>query len=75
MTRFDFHKSELVFPENVSNLRTHDNHNTYQVIYEKLSSLYDVQGAIISLRYFGILQHRNRIYTVAKNFPVHFPAV
>lgn len=49
MEILEFHKPEYVFLENVSNLKTHDNHNTYHVIYEKLSSLYDVQDAIISL--------------------------
>lgn len=66
MEILEFHKPEYVFWENVSNLKTHDNHNTYQVIYEKLSSLYDVQDAIISPHYFGIPQHRNRIYIVGR---------
>lgn len=66
MEILEFHKPEFVFLENVSNLKTHDNHNTYQVIYEKLSSLYDVQDAIISPHYFGIPQHRNRIYIVGR---------
>ena len=66
MEILEFHKPEFVFLENVSNLKTHDNHNTYKVIYEKLSSLYDVQDAIISPHYFGIPQHRNRIYIVGR---------
>lgn len=60
------HKPEYVFLENVPNLKTHDDGNTYQVIHDSLSELYDVKEDIISPHYFGIPHHRNRIYIVGR---------
>lgn len=60
------HKPEFVFLENVPNLKAHDNGNTYKVIFENLSELYDVRDAIISPHYLGIPQHRSRIYIVGR---------
>lgn len=59
-------KPEFVFLENVPNLKSHDNGNTYKVIHETLSELYDIQDDIISPHYFGIPQHRTRIYIVGR---------
>ena len=50
-------KPEFVFLENVPNLKSHDNKNTYKVIYSTLSQLYDIQDDIISPHYFGIPEH------------------
>ncbi|MEQ2439144.1 DNA cytosine methyltransferase, partial [Phocaeicola vulgatus] len=36
-------KPEFVFLENVPNLKSHDEGNTYRVIHETLSRLYDIQ--------------------------------
>lgn len=60
------HKPEFVFLENVPNLKTHDDCNTYQVIHDNLSELYEVADDTISPHYFGIPHHRNRIYIVGR---------
>ncbi len=60
------HKPEFVFLENVPNLKSHDNGNTYKVIKETLETLYEVKDDIISPHYFGIPQHRTRIYIVGR---------
>lgn len=58
------HKPKYVILENVQNLKNHDGGNTWQVIYETLSELYDVKEAILSPHQFGTPQHRFRIYIV-----------
>lgn len=60
------HKPEYVFLENVPNLKSHDGGNTYKVISEQLSTLYDIADDIISPHHFGIPQHRTRIYIVGR---------
>ena len=57
---------EYLLLENVQNLQTHDNGNTWRVIEENLSNLYDVKCEILSPHNFGIPQHRNRIYIVGR---------
>lgn len=57
---------EFIFLENVPNLKSHDEGNTYTVISEKLSELYEIKDDIISPHYFGIPQHRTRIYIVGR---------
>lgn len=71
---------KYLFLENVSNLRSHDNGNTWKVIKERLFNLgYDVQPDILSPHQFGIPQHRKRIYIVGIKFNkgglkgFHFP--
>ncbi|MDE7227258.1 MAG: DNA (cytosine-5-)-methyltransferase [Treponemataceae bacterium] len=59
-------KPEYVFIENVPNLKSHDGGNTYKVISAQLSELYDIRDEIISPHYFGIPQHRTRIYIVGR---------
>ena len=66
MEILEYHKPEFVFLENVPNLKSHDNGNTYKVIYEYLSKYYDVADEILSPHYFGIPQHRTRIYIVGR---------
>ncbi|MCJ8152655.1 DNA (cytosine-5-)-methyltransferase [Chryseobacterium sp. SSA4.19] len=61
-----FHKPTYIFLENVSNLKGHDEGNTWQVIYNELSKLYDVKETTLSPHHFGIPQHRSRIYIVGK---------
>lgn len=46
MEVLEFHKPEFVFLENVPNLKSHDKGNTYRVIHEKLSMLYEVKEDI-----------------------------
>ena len=57
---------EYILLENVQNLQTHDNGNTWNVIRENLKKLYEVQCDIISPHDFGIPQHRKRIYIVGR---------
>lgn len=57
---------EYLLLENVQNLQTHDNGNTWKVIEENLRTLYDVKCDILSPHNFGIPQHRNRIYIVGR---------
>lgn len=59
-------KPEYLLLENVQNLQTHDNGNTWRVIEQNLSTLYDVKCEILSPHNFGIPQHRNRIYIVGR---------
>ncbi|MCP1297945.1 DNA (cytosine-5-)-methyltransferase [Chryseobacterium sp. S0630] len=66
MEILEFHKPKYVFLENVQNLKNHDEGNTWKVIEERLSALYDVKEAILSPHQFGIPQHRFRIYIVGK---------
>ena len=66
MEILEYHKPEYVFLENVPNLKSHDSGNTYKVIHELLSKLYDVKEDILSPHYFGIPQHRTRIYIVGR---------
>ena len=66
MDILEYHKPEYVFLENVPNLKSHDGGNTYSVIHDKLSQYYDVKDEILSPHYFGIPQHRTRIYIVGR---------
>ncbi len=52
--------------ENVKNLKTHDDGNTYRVIVETLTELdYTVQSDIFNTANYGLAQTRNRIYIFA----------
>jgi len=62
----DFHNPEYLLLENVPNLKGHDDGNTWNYIYQKLSIKYDVCDDIISPHVFGIPQHRARIYIVCR---------
>jgi DNA (cytosine-5)-methyltransferase 1 len=61
-----YHKPKYVFLENVQNLKSHDHGNTWKIIYETLSTLYDVKQTILSPHQFGTPQHRFRFYIVGK---------
>ena len=65
----DEHHPKYVFLENVSNLKGHDNGNTWATIKRMLEERnYDVQERILSPHQFGTIpQHRRRIYIVCKN--------
>ena len=60
------HKPEFIFLENVANLKGHDEGNTWQVINDELSKLYEVKEEILSPHHFGIPQHRSRFYIVGR---------
>ncbi len=57
---------EYILLENVQNLQTHDNGNTWNVIRTSLEKFYEVKCDIISPHDFGIPQHRKRIYIVGR---------
>lgn len=63
-----YHQPRYVILENVSNLKGHDNGNTWKTIKNELENLeYEVVDAIISPHEFGIPQHRRRIYIVCEH--------
>lgn len=66
MQILDEHRPEYLFLENVSNLKGHDDGNTWKVINKELSKLYDVKMEILSPHQFGIPQHRSRVYIVGR---------
>ena len=63
------HSPRYIFLENVSNLKGHDEGNTWMTIKSELEKLnYKVaEPAILSPHQFGIPQHRRRIYIVCEN--------
>lgn len=62
----DYHKEDIVILENVKNLITHDNKNTFTIIHEELTKRgYYVKYKILNTAEItGIPQHRERIYIV-----------
>lgn len=66
MDILEFHRPEFIILENVPNLKTHDKGNTYKVIHDSLSTIYDIADDIISPHSFGIPHHRFRIYIVGR---------
>lgn len=75
-------KPQILFLENVKNLVSHDNGNTFRVILEELQSEgYHVKYAVLNAMTFGnVPQNRERIYIVAfkdenvyKNFEFPLP--
>lgn len=62
----EYHVPEYIFLENVPNLKGHDDGNTWQYIYDRLSVDYDVREQTLSPHKFGIPQHRSRIYIVCR---------
>lgn len=58
-------KPRLLLLENVSNLKGHDDGNTWRIIREKLDALgYYVDAEILSPHQYGYPQHRKRIYII-----------
>lgn len=66
MDILNYHEPTYIFLENVANLKGHDHGNTWAVIRDELSQLYDVKETTLSPHHFGIPQHRSRIYIVGK---------
>lgn len=63
----EVHKPRYVILENVSNLKGHDEGNTWNIIQAHLDELnYSVKDSILSPHQFGIPQHRKRIYIVCQ---------
>lgn len=60
-----YHKPKYALLENVRNLASHDNGNTWQVIHDSLKDIgYNLvdKPVIFSPHYMGIPQHRERVY-------------
>ena len=79
---FKVKKPKIIFLENVKNLVSHDNGNTFMVILNELQSAgYHVKYAVLNAMTFGnVPQNRERIYIVAfrdenayKNFEFPLP--
>lgn len=71
----EYHQPEFFILENVRNLKSHDNFNTWKYIKDKLENQlkYEIDDKILSPHYFGIPQHRERIFIVgSKNGLEHF---
>lgn len=61
----EYHRPKYVLLENVRNLASHDHGNTWRVIHDRLASLgYNLlaEPVIASPHYFGIPQHRERVF-------------
>lgn len=68
------HRPKFVFLENVANLKTHDEGNTWKVIEKRLKDAeYQVYESILSPHEFGYPQHRKRIYIVAIREDLRMP--
>jgi len=60
-----YHNTKYILLENVKHLLTHDNGNTYNVIYSTLKELGYVltkEPIVLSPHYFGVPQNRERLY-------------
>lgn len=60
------HNPEYILLENVANLMSHDEGNTWNYIYDTLSIDYEIDKKIMSPHQFGIPHHRLRIYIVCR---------
>ena len=61
----EYHKPKYALLENVRNLASHDNGNTWKTIHDAIESLgYNVlpEPVIFSPHYIGIPQHRERVF-------------
>jgi len=71
----NYHEPEYFILENVRNLKSHDNFNTWKYIKSKLENElgYIIDDQILSPHNFGIPQHRERIFIIgSKNGLQHF---
>lgn len=71
----DYHKPKYFILENVRNLKSHDDFNTWKYIKDKLENKvkYFIDDKILSPHNFGIPQHRERIFIIgSKNGLTHF---
>ena len=78
------HSPEIIILENVKNLQSHDNGNTFKIILESLNKLnYHVKYSVLNTcKITGIPQNRERIYivgfkdpTLYHNFDFNFPEI
>lgn len=78
------HNPEIIILENVKNLQSHDNGNTFKIILDSLNKLnYHVKYSVLNTcKITGIPQNRERIYivgfkdqTLYHNFDFNFPEI
>lgn len=62
----DYHQPEYFILENVRNLKSHDDFNTWKYIKDKLENKlgYIIDDKILSPHNYGIPQHRERIFII-----------
>lgn len=61
-----FHKPKVIFLENVSNLESHNEGKTLEVIRQKLKSIgYRTFDSVLNASDYGVPQSRKRIYIIA----------
>jgi DNA (cytosine-5)-methyltransferase 1 len=71
----NYHKPKYFILENVRNLKSHDNFNTWKYIENKLKKKlrYSIDDKILSPHNYGIPQHRERIFIIgSKDGIEHF---
>ena len=71
----NYHKPKYFILENVRNLKSHDNFNTWKYIENKLKNKlkYSIDDKILSPHNYGIPQHRERIFIIgSKDGIEHF---
>jgi DNA (cytosine-5)-methyltransferase 1 len=71
----DYHQPEYFILENVRNLKSHDDFNTWRYIKDKLENKlgYIIDDKILSPHNYGIPQHRERIFIIgSRNNLQHF---
>jgi len=70
----DYHKQTCIILENVKNLLTHDQGNTFRIIKQNLEDRgYKVVHSILNTaKITGVPQHRERIYIVAFKKDINF---
>jgi DNA (cytosine-5)-methyltransferase 1 len=64
-----YHKPKYMILENVRNLASHDNGNTWKTIHQNLIDIgyhVDKEPIIFSPHFIGIPQHRERVYILCK---------
>ena len=60
-----FHKSKMLFLENVRGLLSHDGGETFRIILESLWNLgYDVEWQLLNSKNYGVPQNRERVFII-----------
>lgn len=69
-----FHRPRYFILENVRNLESHNDGETWKYIEKELKKLeYDVQKKVLSPHHFGVPQHRERVFIVGSQIGLgHF---
>lgn len=69
-------KPKVLFLENVANLLSHDNGNTFQVIKKSLEAIgYTVSYKVLNAKDYGLAQNRSRIIIIASHKEFDFDKI